>query len=521
MPKYPCRKCGRPLIKNGRNERGKQRWACMSEWSRGRRTFCSTTTNPTSPTRKPGNASVENAVPERTLKRSRRYIVTCAQNATPVHLKFWKTLLVAARHLKAELVVTPLRYKNPTSTWTKSQENEETWDARVMPYLYAQRFRLNSNLTLLADIKVQPTAVEPLSGFQGMTSNESCILGHTKMQLLSVPTPGHKMAKILTTTGACTRANYTDTKAGATGAFHHSLAALLVEIDGTYFSIRQLHANKSTGEFTDLDTTFTTRGVRKAKRPLAVVGGDMHVDFRCRKTEQARFGRRGLVTTLRPRHFVYHDLLDAYAVNGHHVGNPFNAVAKRMTGRDDARAEMLRAIEYVQKMTPAGCKAVVVGSNHDDMLRRWIIREDWRDDPTNAEFYLETALAMVRATRMTSTGTEYPSPLPYWGEKLAPGIKWLRGESFTLAGIELSLHGDRGPNGTRGSIRNLRRIGPKVVLGHSHSPGISEGAYQTGTGTELRAEYTGPVGSWLNADVVIHADGKRQLIIFVDGRYRL
>ena len=77
------------------------------------------------------------------------------------------------------------------------------------------------------------------------------------------------------------------------------------------------------------------------------------------------------------------------------------------------------------------------------------------------------------------------------------------------------MHGDRGPNGARGSAKNLRRIGIKSVIGHSHSPQISEGCYQVGTSSRLKLEYNEGPSGWLNTHCVIHADGKRQ---FVDDR---
>jgi hypothetical protein len=93
-------------------------------------------------------------------------------------------------------------------------------------------------------------------------------------------------------------------------------------------------------------------------------------------------------------------------------------------------------------------------------------------------------------------------------------------ESFRLGGVELGMHGDRGPNGSRGSIRNLRRIGVKSIIGHSHSPGIDEGCYQVGTSTRLRLEYNHGASSWLNCHCILHADGKRQLVVIVDGYWR-
>jgi len=89
-----------------------------------------------------------------------------------------------------------------------------------------------------------------------------------------------------------------------------------------------------------------------------------------------------------------------------------------------------------------------------------------------------------------------------------------------VGGIELGMHGNRGLNGSRGSIRNLRRIGVKSVIGHSHCPGIDEGCYQVGTSTRLRLDYNHGASSWLNAHGIVHADGKRQIVVIVDGNWR-
>ncbi len=477
---------------------------------------------------------VDNPAPifQRKLRSVQRFIVVAAQNATPVHTMFWDILKNIAQLNDAEILVIPLRYKNPTSQWTGSQENADYWDAAVTPFLWNVRRALNANLTLLADIKIQPTAVSPLTGADALSLASSGIIGHTKLQYKTVPTPSSRMAKVLTTTGACTVENYTDSRAGKIGEFHHSLAAVYVEVvDGKRFHLRQLHYDAKSASVTDLGVRYSDEGAEVAPRPLALIMGDTHVDSVDPGVYAATFGKGGMVPALKPQHLIWHDLLDAYSVNPHHFGNPFNAVAKRKTSRDDARGEVDRAIEFVRINTPGDCTSVLVGSNHNDMLRRWIIKADWRDNPTNAEFYLETALAMVRGTVLTKKGTEYPDPFVYWFRQKMDttprdgcGVKYRAldssDESFMLGGVELGMHGDLGPNGARGSIRNLRRLGVKSIIGHSHSPGIDEGCYQVGTSTHLRLEYNHGASGWLNCHCLLNADGKRQLIVIVDGKWR-
>jgi hypothetical protein len=521
MNRPTCPKCGKTMTKGQKAQSGKLRWEC-----RNAGVHCYSTTNPEATTVNTRSGSRKKApLFKRKLGRKvTRVIVTAAQNATPVHKGFLASLETAANHLNAELLVIPLRYKNPTSKWTESQANEEVWAPEITPYLCNERKRLNKNLVVLGDVKTQPTAVSPLTGFEAITAGESGILGHTKLQLRSIPAPQKTMPKLLTTTGSCTVPNFTDSKAGKLGEFHYSLAAALVELDGRKFHLRQLNADKDTGNFTDLDTAYCTGFTLPANRARALIMGDTHVDSIDEDVDRATFGAGGMNEVLKPEYLVFHDLLDGYAVNPHHLGNPFIELAKSKTGRNDILAEIKRAAEFV--MSRSGkVPAVIVPSNHNDMVHRYMLRTDWRDDPTNADFYLETAEYMAKNVGVGPKGTTYPDPFIYWMRKFcekAPNVECLdTDESFMLEGVELGMHGDRGPNGARGSIRNLRRIGVKSVIGHSHSPGIDEGCYQTGTSTALRLEYNRGASSWLQTHCVLYASGKRSLINIIDGEWRL
>lgn len=87
-------------------------------------------------------------------------------------------------------------------------------------------------------------------------------------------------------------------------------------------------------------------------------------------------------------------------------------------------------------------------------------------------------------------------------------------------GIEVGSHGHVGPNGSRGSVKSQARIGMKSVIGHSHSPGIRDGAYQVGTSSRLNLEYVRGPSSWLHTHCVIYANGKRTLINIINGEWR-
>ncbi len=519
MKKYPCPNCGEPLHSDGKAGSGKTRWRC-----RKGRVHCYSTTNPESKVVKKQDGSTvrkgKTPVFTRTLGKVDRFIVTAAQNGTPVHKGFLKAMETACKHLNAELLVVPIRYKNPTSRWTASQANEEVWDDAVQPYLFNKRKALNPNLVLLGDVKVQPTAQMPLTGFEALTHGESGILAHTKLQLRTVPTPQGVYPKILTTTGACTVPNYTDSKAGALGAFHHTLGAAMVEVRGKTFHLRQINADKRDGFFTDLDKCYGP-GVLPARSALAIALGDTHVDS---VDPQVTRATDEMMAFFKPRVVAWEDVLDGYSCNPHHAGNVFNAIAKIQHNRADIEKEVNRALYFIDEHTPEEALALVVPSNHNDFLTRWIINTDPRSQPGNAKFWARTFLEMADKIGFDGSGTSYPEPFAMLGRRALAHrrVHFLeRDESFQVAGIELGMHGDKGPNGARGSIRNLARIGVKSIIGHTHSPGINEGCYQVGTSTRLKLEYTSGPSGWLNTHCLVYGNGKRTLLNIIKGEWRL
>lgn len=478
----------------------------------------------------------------------KRYLITSAQNATPIDDDFFAALKVAAKHLRAELVVIPFRYRNPTSIWSAKQARDEWWgtppiqvgfDADgdpiyqddpknpLLPYLFNTRKKLCETLVLAADVKIQPTAPQPCSRFEALTGAESTILGHPKMQLMSVASPAGRRAKLVFTTGACTVKNYTDTKQGKLGAFHHFLGAVCVEIDGPdFYGPFQINADRETGSFIHHENHYSREGVRPAPPALGLVSGDTHVRFADPSVDAATNGPGGIVEALQPRKRVWHDTHDGYAVNHHHAGNPFIAAAKAKAGVGNARAEVVAAVDYVRERTPSGTESLIAASNHDDFLARWVRATDWRFAGSNTVFHLETALAIHRTAKWTAQhGAEYVDAFSYWVARLRNGapIRCLSAKrSCLIGGIDVSHHGHKGPDGAKtATMKNMARIGAKTFTAHAHSFGIEEGHYRVATSSYLDMEYVSGPSSWSQGHGVIYANGKRSLLPIVKGKWRL
>lgn len=460
------------------------------------------------------------------VPKSDRYVITCAQNGTEPHMGFLAALKAYCRKNKAALVVIPIRYKNPTSVFP--ERHQDRWDPALEQYLCAGRGKLNKNLVLLGDVPVQPTAVTPLSGMEAVTKWQSGIIGHPKLALATIPTPNQLLPKVMTTTGAITKRNYTHSKAGKKGEFHHTFGAAVVEIqDAETFHLRQINALDD-GSFIDLDREYLPNGrTRKAKPAAALTLGDTHVHWACPDVDNATFwAKDSIVNTLRPQYLLWHDVLDQYARGHHDLKDPFMMYGKASVELDLVENEVKEAIQFVKERTLRYQRSVLVPSNHVEHLNKWLRETDWRTDPRNASFYLKTAAAMVQETYYDHEkgGVKTPDAFRYWFETLEPEFfsKHIEApsESFMIEGVECALHGDVGPNGARGSIRGFSRIGVKTNIGHSHTPGIMEGCYQSGTSSLLKLQYTRGPSSWQNSHIVVYANGKRSLITILGGKWR-
>jgi predicted phosphodiesterase len=459
------------------------------------------------------------------------YVITSAQNSTPVHRPFLSALLNYCEHRDAKLMVIPYRYKNPTSIFVSPDKQGDIWDKSITPYMTPNTVKIAENLVLVGSVKIQPTAVQPLSGFEGYTGKASAILGHPRVQLKTVPTPSTELPKILASTGAVTIPNYTDSKAGFKGNFHHSLAAIVVEVTETEFHMRHIHGNKETGEFYDLDSLYESDNVTTGHRVSVLVTGDTHAAFLNKDVEKATYSNEdSIVNVLRPEVRIFHDLNDFRSRNHHDRGNDLMNVAKHLTMTDDVEAELQIAADLLDRYNDPESLNVIVKSNHDEALDRWLREATPTSDPRNAKFFYYLKYHQLKNMKTQPNGRfETIDPFEFWchnpesqrGLACVDNTVFLqRDQSIEVNGIELGFHGDSGPNGARGSIQNLSKIGAKLIVGHSHSPGIFENVYQVGTSSDLDMGYNKGPSSWMTTHALVYPDGKRTLINVINGRWR-
>jgi hypothetical protein len=441
------------------------------------------------------------------------FFITWAQNNTPIHKKFFANMQAYADFHDADIHVIAGRYKNPTSVFTTEQASDEFWDSELLPYLDAGRHDLHKYMSIMSDVKIQPTATNPMSGLSGMSGLNSCIFGAPKVQMEMIPVLQNEKPKMMLTTGAVTKMNYTDSKAGKKGEFHHTFGFVILEIkDNNVFYVRQVTANDKTGAFSDICYTVNNGEVTKTDSLSAIVLGDLH----CGHHDEAVVEKtHEFLTKIKADNVILHDVFDGNSISHHEMNDPFVQYGKEIAGTNDLKKEIDMMMVELAKF--ANYKnVVIVRSNHDDFLDRWLKNGDWKKQPTfkNSRLYMQ--LSDLLLEQYATDPYSVKGVIPALINKDYPQFKTLgRNESYKVKNWELGQHGDVGSNGSRGSLNQFRGLNTKIVVGHYHTPGRKDGALAVGTSTKLRVGYNNGPSSWLQSHVIIHQDGRAQHINFI------
>lgn len=438
-------------------------------------------------------------------KKKKRFLITWAQNNTPIHKEFWLNMQAYAAHIDADIHVIAGRYKNPTSLFN---DKDEFWAKEVLPYLDAARHDVHKYLSILSDIKVQPTASTPLTGMESVSGINSCVIGHPRVHMRVVPILEGYKPKAMWTTGAVTKMNYTDSKQGKGGEFHHTLGFVVVEIkDKEVFYCRQVTATDK-GDFCDLFNEVKEQKVSRIDSVSAVVLGDVHVGEIEPKIDKATLA---LLERAKPQHTILHDLFNGHSISHHDAKDPIKQFHKEMDGTNVLKTEIDNMLKWVGKYYKHNL--VLVRGNHDHFLDRWIINADWKHNVKNALEYMEYTKVLL----------EKKAPhgiIPYIVKNKYPNVKTLgRSDSYRVSDWELGSHGDIGSKGSRGSINQFRSMVSKSVTAHSHTPGRRDGSVAVGTMTKKRVGYNIGGSDWMHCHAMVHKNQKAQHVMFIDGGY--
>lgn len=440
------------------------------------------------------------------------FVVTSATDGFPINKRFLEVLKNYCALNSARLIILPVN--------NKQQYNEFNYDPDIREYLVSDNIQVADDTVIVGSIHLGTTLESPLHGMQSFSKGKSVIFGHPQIQLKTLPRKTSKYPPIMCTTGSISIPKYTENKTAQKANFNHSFSAVFVS-GGSVRHIR--HLNYDSVGFYDIDKYYMENSVRDVTHIDAIVTGDEHVMFQDKSVFNATYGAGGIVDTLKPAAIVRHDVLDCFSISHHHKNNVFVRYGKREAEIDSIERELNQTIKFIEDTTPDYAKSWVVPSNHNSHLMKWLNDADPKLDLTNAKLYHKLMYMMLDNVTVSENNIPvYPDPFElYSRDRVSGKVVFLKADQqYMLHGIDLNNHGDRGINGSRGSIGSFKDLPHKTVIGHSHSPGIEKGVYQTGTSTLLRLEYNSGLSSWHHAHCLIYPNGKRQLIFIYDGVWR-
>lgn len=446
------------------------------------------------------------------IKKHKRFVITTAVTGCKVNKEFYESIKNFCKINKAKLLI--LLSSDPGSKVS----------AAIDPVIKGEHIvfadvALNSNFFVSA-IKLGAKQIDPVTSLSRIGQRSgSFVYASPKQRLFAAPTSNEKMPHVLMTTGAITKPNYLPRKyMNARTAYiaqhDHVVGGIIVEIQNDeIYHYRQIQSD-SKGGFVDLGILYS--GVSVAKlNPEAFVLGDSHVtetDESAEKAWEEAFDLTGC------KDVVLHDMFSGVSINHHEEHNKINRARLAMENKLDLIEELKEVGKFLNKWTGKARKVIVVDSNHHDFLsKHYLQKGKYIEDPQNHYLGCILAAAMLRGE----------NPLKYALEKIVKiknpkKILWLkRDQDYKIAGIELGAHGDKGANGSRGSLKAMENAYGNSVSGHSHTPMILRGAWQVGTSSKLKLDYNQGPSSWLHTSCLVYSNGSRQLINSINGSWKL
>ena len=237
----------------------------------------------------------------------------------------------------------------------------------------------------------------------------------------------------------------------------------------------------------------------------------------------AVFKEGGILDCLLPREQFFHDTIDFQPRNHHNIKDPHFLHEMLVNGTDKVDDEFRRMAKFLMNDAYRDwCKSFIVVSNHDQAVNSWLQNTSAVYDPVNLEDWHYWNYWVTAQVRMGNK----PHPFRDWLSRytmdaraeIKQPVFLLEDDSYRILGqIEAGLHGHLGPNGARGTPRNIRSAG-KVNSGHTHSAGIFEGVYTAGVYGKLDMGYNKGLSSWSHSMVVTYPNAKRTILTIKKGK---
>jgi len=460
------------------------------------------------------------------IRKNKRFVITTAVSGQKAHQGFLDSIRFYCDENNAKLLILP----SHDPAHNLDNEIDWTFDPTILEDdIVFEETSLNSNF-FISGIRVTAKQINPITGLSELSQTKGSFISASPKQFLEFDAvSASKFPHARMTSGACTLPNYASDRGNSQRTsyianFQHTIGAVIVEIeDENIYHFRQIQADAD-GKFCDLGYEYSPKKARKLtgdEAPVLVMG-----DYHAGEHDETAVGAwTELINQLGIQEVVFHDMFNGVSVNPHEEEDMMLRSERARKGLNVLTNELVLTSKEFDRILGLKSvkKGVVVKSNHDDMIDRWLRKAKYANDPANFEFGTELAANIQAASRQGikkdffKTGLEL-TVNPKHINKLA----WLTVDTdYVVGGIHLGAHGDKSANGARGSIKGLAKSYPRCVIGHSHTPGIFKGAFQVGTTSLLRLGYNKGPSSWVHCSCLVYRNGQRQLVNSINGAWKL
>lgn len=455
---------------------------------------------------------------DESIAKYRRFIITTAVAGKRVNEKFLQAIRTYERRHSAKLLILPCA--DVASTTKKVRWG---FDPLLNDDVFITReTELNSNF-FISNILVSAKQIKPTTGLARIgQQNGSYIFASPKQFLEYVATSPSKdrMPKAIMTTGSITESDYDNDfymsqRTSYIASHDHVVGALIVEIvDDKRFHFRQVQAN-TRGEFVDLGVRYFPNGDIRNDR-THFYGGDWHAGNTDPEVRDAVFK---LFREHNVHNFFVGDFFDGHSVNHHENPYPFKRAARVDVGFASLIDEFrIGARDIAEILKHIKGSLILIQGNHDDWLQRYLMEGRYLNDYLNNRVAHELVNLMFDGKNPLEEGYKKYADVEIDWDRV---VFHPRDEEYRLGDVEVGQHGDKGANGSRGSLASIEHAYRSCIVGHTHTPAIFRSVYRVGTFTKLKLDYNDGPSSWVHCGCFVYEDGARQLVNFIEGQYCL
>ena len=308
----------------------------------------------------------------------------------------------------------------------------------------------------------------------------------------------------------------------------------------------------------DTKNEFTLYGRRYSKDNLKLVAPMVHAYGDIHEKEHAKDiikNSLDVSEAMKIPYAIYHDLFDCTSGSHWNEGRLMYKAYSFLKGESSWAGEVRGTNSFLNVSTKVYKKSYIVDSNHDDMLLRALDKGNVFKDPENAFFAFLLAPAAVISFFEKDATDEKPldiiceklglskkilmekfgylknkcSPLEHavslFGLDNPEKIEWLDLDSkLNIAGYDLSDHGHKGSNGTKGSGEAFAGSYLKMIFGHTHTPYQSNHIIGLGHNIDMspakKPKYAkGGTSTWMYCDAMVN-DTETSHHVFTINGYR-